>query len=531
MFAKFSFPFARNGMRGGATPALIALAIMLIPRVAGQDAPAGPAQQGQSAAAPADDLQIRVSEALAPAQLITVPVNQGVLVDFSLPLKEVRVANPAIAEAAVTSPRQLLLSGKSFGTTQLVVWVNGGSQRVFNIAVDLDLERLQASIRAAVPQADVKVKALLNSVVISGNVPDATDAERVMQIARIYTESVVNHMKVAGSNQVMLHCTVAEVNRSVIRQLGFNGWMAGENFQDMFFVDNLDGINPSNIGAAGNVNVMGSVPFLTGMDGIPITGNTTLSFGFPRAQMQIFVQALKENGLLTVLAEPNLVAISGQEATFLAGGEFPIPVPQGGTNNAITIDFKQFGVYLKFTPAVLGEGRIRLSVNPEVSEPDYSQAITLTGYVVPGLVQRSVNTVVELGSGQTFAIGGLLSERTRASARKVPGLGDIPVLGQLFSSVRYQTNESEMIVLVTPEIVAPISPDQVNYVPGDDRKAPNDFEFYVLGQQDALNPGTPRRYGAPNNTASPARSSDLYGPKTSLRLRGPVGPAGNQEGS
>jgi pilus assembly protein CpaC len=488
-----------------------------------------PAAQTQPSAR--DSVQIKVSEAAkGPAQLITVPVNQGVLVDFSVPLREVRIANPAIAEAAVTSPKQILVSGRAFGSTQLIVWTAGDEQRVFTVAVDLELERLAASVRQAVPRAQVRATALLDSVVLTGTVPDAESAERVLQIAKVYSPQVINHVRVAGVQQVLLRCTVAEVNRRAIRQLGFNGWIAGDNVPDMFGLSNLDGINPTNIGAAADANVTTQIPFLTGRDGIPVTGGSTISFGFPRVQMQVFVHALRENGLLRVLAEPNLVTVNGQQAEFLAGGEYPIPVPQGGPSNAITIDYKRFGVFLKFTPAVLSENLIRLTVYPEVSEPDYASAVTVSGYVVPGLALRRVQTVVELGSGQTFAIGGLLSERTRAVSRKVPALGDVPVLGALFSSVDYQKNETELVVLVTPELVAPISPDQVAYVPGDDRKDPNDVELFLLGQIDALNPGNPNRSGARNNQNWPVRPDELYGNSASMKLRGPVGPAGSEEG-
>lgn len=483
----------------------------------------------QEASAAKQPLTIKVSEAKTQNELINVAVNQGVLVDFSTPLKEVRIANAVIAEASVTSPRQILISGKSFGSTQLIVWVDGGEQKVFNVAVDLDHERLQASIRSVVPRAQVRAQTLLNSVLLTGTVPDAESAEKVLQIAKVYSPDVINQVRVAGVHQVLLRCLVAEVSRRAIRQLGFNGWIAGDNSQDVFFVNNLDGINPSNIGAAGGANVTGTIPFLTAEGGIPTGPNPTLTFGFPRTQMQVFVQALRENGLLQVLAEPNLVTVNGQEATFLAGGEFPIPVPQGGASNAVTIEYREFGVRLRFTPAVINEGLIRLQVNPEVSEPDYTAGTTLSGFVVPGLVQRRVQTTVELGSGQTFAIGGLLSEKTRAISRKVPGLGQIPVLGALFTSVQYQTDETEMIVLVTPELVSPISPDQIGYIPGDDRSHPNDLELYLLGEIDALRPGTPRRVPARNGAASPAKSNELYGSST-LRLRGPVGPAGNDEG-
>jgi len=480
-------------------------------------------------------VKFRVTELPRVGRLISVPVNKAVLVDFSSPLKEVRLTNPEIADVAVTAANQILITGKTFGTTQLVAWVDGDRQQIFDVAVELDLERLRASIRSAVPQARVEANSVLNAVVLTGTAPDAESAQRIAEIAAIYWPNVVNHMRVAGVQQVLLRVTVAEVNRRATRELGFNGWIAGDNVRDMFVVNQLDGINPVNIGGAAGVNVRGRIPFLTDQQGLPLQSSTTLSFGFPRVQMQVFIRALRENGLLKILAEPNLVTISGQQAEFLAGGEFPVPVPQGGLSNAVTIEYREFGVRLRFTPAVLSPNAIRLKVAPEVSEPDYSTAVTMSGYVVPGLIQRRVETTVELGPGQTFAIGGLLSERVRGISRKIPALGDVPILGALFSSVDYQQDETELVVLVTPELVEPLSPDQVAYVPGAELVVPNDAELFLEGRVE----GRPHKGAAAGGSQAPGGNSvgpveraqleHQYGAALS-RLRGPAGP-GSEEGS
>lgn len=488
------------------------------------------AQPAAPPAAPpaAEGLQIRVRQARGQSQLISVPVNQAALVDFSQPVREVHLANPEIADVTATAPNQILVNGKAFGTTQLVATVDGGAQQTFTVAVDLDLERLAASIRALVPRARVEVSALMDAVVLSGTVPDAESAERILQVAQVYSRQVINQMRIAGVYQVLLRCTVAELNRSATRQLGFNGWMAGDDFADAFAVSNLGGINPVDISAVDGYSATGRIPF--GTQTMNLTATPTLSIGFPRVQMQVFIQALRENGLLQVLAEPNLVAVSGQEATFLAGGEFPIPVPQGGNNNSITVEFREFGVRMRFTPTVLSDDVIRLKVSPEVSEPDYSTAVTIGGYVVPGLTQRRVDTVVELGPGQTFAVGGLLSERSRATSSKVPALGDVPVIGALFSSVNYQSSQTELVVLVTPELVAPLNPDQVTYLPGADHRRPNDWELFGLGQLEGQAPENGAANGndkAAEQTPKPKRVGD----SAALRLRGPMGLAGSKEGS
>jgi len=481
-----------------------------------------------------DEVAIKVSDVEAAGQLIKVPVNKAVLVDFNQPVREVRLAKPDVAEVAVISPKQVMVTGKSFGTTELIVWIDEEQKHIFDVAVDIDLERLQASIRTAVPRANVRAHAVLDTVVLTGSAPDAFSAEKVAEIGAIYSEKLINHVQVAGVQQVLLRCTVAEINRSATRQLGFNGWMAGDNFHDFFGVNQLDGINPVNMGGAAEFGPIGgaaapAIPFATDrQEGLPLRPQSTLSFGFPRLQMQVFVQALRENGLLHILAEPNLVTISGQEATFLAGGEFPIPVPQ---RDSVTIEYREFGVRLRFTPAVLSDGKIRLDVAPEVSEPDYTNAVTITGFVVPGLVQRRVHTVVELGAGQTFAIGGLLSERVRAISKKVPGLGDVPVLGPLFSSVEYRSDESELVVLVTPELVGPLSPDQIKYIPGGELVPPNDFELFMLGKIEG-DPAQAKPELKPRVAhVPPVRPEEMYGDAAELKLRGPLGPAGYEEGS
>jgi pilus assembly protein CpaC len=473
------------------------------------------------------DVKISVRDMAGEGQLIRVPVNKSVLVDFSAPIREVRLAKPEFADVNAVSPTQIIVNGKSFGTTQMIVTFDGNAQRLFDVAVDLELDRLVASMRTAIPRAKVRAHALLDAVVLTGEVPDADSAERIMQIAGIFSKNVINQMKVAGTQQVLLRCTVAEMNRSTTRQLGFNGWLGGENFRDAFLVQNLNQINPANIGAAADAAITRNVPFITGTEGIPITGNATMSIGFPRVQMQIFVQALRENGLLKVLAEPNLVAINGQSASFLAGGEIPIPIT---TSNTTDVKFKEFGVRLNFTPAVLSEDRIRMKVTPEVSEPDPTTSVTFGGISIPGFSTRRIETVIELGSGETLAIGGLLNERMRGLTRAVPVLGDIPVLGALFRSVEFQTNESELVVLVTPELVAPISGDQVTSVPGANHVEPNDFELFLMGQLDGK-PEQPVPTLQPRiNHSWPVKQSDLYGSPQTIKVRGPLGPASGDEG-
>lgn len=510
-----------------------ALAAVLLLGVGAASAQAPPAGEHP-------DLEVTVTDLASQGQLIRVVVNKTVLIKFNQPVRDVRLANADIAQVTAMSPKQLLLTGMAFGSTQMVVWFNEQEQKIFDVAVDVELDRLIASIRSAVPRARVEAHSLLDSVVLTGSIPDAESAAKIQQIAELFSPRVINHTRVAGEQQVLLRVTVAEVNRSAVRRLGFNGWIAGDNAPDMFGVSNLAGLNPSNIGAAGDALVSppaavpglggalpGVVPFLTDSNGIPITASTTVSIGFPRVPMQIFIRALRENGLLKILAEPNLVTVTGQEASFLAGGEFPIPLV---TSDRIKIEFKEFGVRLNFTPAVLSSDIIRVHVAPEISEPDFTNSVQTQGYTIPGFTTRRVDTVVEIGPGQTFAVGGLLSERLRGTIERVPGLGDVPVLGALFRSVEYQAQETEFVVLVTPELVRPLTPDQVVHVPGNNLVPPNDWELYGLGKLDGEGSVSDRELNRPDQSW-PVRPSKLYGPAAALQLRGPFGPASGEEGS
>lgn len=504
--------------------------------------PAGrPAFAQAGASSPPIDMQ--VTQIDGGGELIEVAVNKAAMVKFNQPVSDAHVIEQEICSLTAVAPEQLIVTGKAYGTTQLIVQLDDGTRHVFDVAVDLDLERLSASIRHTVPQAKVEARSLNGAIVLTGTCPDAMAAEKIAEISAIFSANVINHIEIAGSQQVLLRCTVAEVNRSAMRALGFNGWVAGENFPSMFGASNLGGINPTSFGArAGTVvsppQALGSasanptagiIPFEITDPGVPLSPTTTLTVGFPMLPMQVFVRALRENGMLRVLAEPNLVAISGQEARFLAGGRFPIPVPQG--NDSIAIQFEEFGVELVFTPAVLNEGQIRLMVAPSISEPDFSTAVQIGGVFVPGVAERRVSTVVEVGSGQTIAIGGLLSERVRGATQRVPGLGDLPILGPLFTSVEYQSEETELVVLITPELVGGIGPQQVTHVPGATMSEPNDFELYLEGKLEGSNPDQRARLQPHvNRVWQTSPQSEQYGATTAMKVRGPIGPASSDEG-
>lgn len=495
--------FSRKSLSPAALLLLPALAIGLL------------ADTGE-ACAQGPRLEATIREIQKETEWIHVAVNKSVLIETNLPITRVQTLSPQIAEISSVSPTQALVTGKSFGRTQLLLWA-GDERTVFDISVELELDLLEEAIRRVAPFAQVVVKPIMDTVILSGTVPDAGDADRIMQVASIFASEVQNHLQVAGEQQVLLRVTMAEVSRSILRQLGVNGFLGGDNFRDVIVASNIGTVNPTDFGLGAGA-ITQNLPFLT--PGTSIGQNTTFSLGFPRVQMQVFLQAIRENGLLKVLAEPNLVTLSGRTASFLAGGEFPIPVPQtsgGGGSNAITIEFREFGVRLSFTPVVLANQFIRLNVAPEVSELDFARGVSIGGFTVPGLNIRRTETTVEMGSGQSLVISGLLSENVRITSTRLPGLGRIPILGALFSSVEYRKNLTELVVLVSPEIVAPLNPDQIGTMPGSDMKDPSDWQLFALGLLEAPRAAENQGNGDgaaadPQAAASGVAKSSLLGP-------------------
>lgn len=463
---------------GTALVARNALRIMLV-AIAGVSFAATPAEAQQFSA--------KVLDTAKSAQRITVPINRSVTVETTQPITRANVVAEGICDVQVLTPTRLLISGQSYGHATVALTGEDGSQYVLEVQVELDLAPFNDALKKIDPLSTAKAESLLGNIVLTGTTSSLDRAQRMVDLANLYMPtagegprtSVQNHLIVAGEQQVKLNCTVAEVSRSAARDLGINGFLAGDNFKDGFLVNQLGGINPINIGAAADALVTNNIPFLTDQNGIPIAQSSTLSLGFPRVQMQLFIRAMADNNLLKILAQPNLTAISGEEATFLAGGEFPIPVPQG--NQQVTIEFREFGIRLNFTPVVQGQQQIRLRVRPEVSELDFTTAVQIEGFVVPGLTSRAAETTVEIGNGQTIVMAGLLSEEVRGIASRVPGIGDVPVLGALFRSVNFQRSMTELVIMVTPEIVAPLDAHQRVKLPGEDMKDPKDWELYMMG--------------------------------------------------
>jgi pilus assembly protein CpaC len=392
-------------------------------------------------------------------------------------IKKEEILQEDVAAVYALSATELVVSGKKPGSTQLILTDENGQTEMVDINIESDVALLRKQLKSLFPDAKVSVDAVNNQITLRGQVPTLEKAGEIEAVAAPYGSKVVDLMEVAGGQQVMLRVRFAEINKTAERQLGVN---FGGTDSKSFFGSNVatDTLAPVTIGGSSA---------LPGALGGPSTLDASVSTLFGQGVMgntvfQYFLEAMEQDNLLRMLAEPDLVTSSGQKASFLAGGEFPVPVPQaGGTGGTvITIDYKKYGVQLNFTPIVLGNGRIRLEVNPDVSELDFSTAVTISGTTVPGLTERNVNTTVELAEGQTFAIAGLLQNTITASTTAVPGLGDVPVLGALFSSVKYQRNETELVVLVTPVLVDAINPADVTPVAGENWRTPTESDLFFL---------------------------------------------------
>ncbi len=408
---------------------------------------------------------------------VDITVNGGTLVRLSKPASNVFIANPEIADIQVKSPRLIYVFGKTMGTTTLYA-VSENDDVIFsgNVKVSHNLTDIRQTLKTMMPRSNVDIELMNGVLVLTGNAKSPAEAEDAKNIAQTFigkNYQVINRLQIATPTQVNLRVRVAEVARDVSKRLGFNweGTLGGSTFigilngRDVFDVVTNEALN------------MPMKEFFAGADN---AGSLFGSISTGKLDINGIIDALETEGFLTVLAEPNLTALSGEFASFLAGGEFPIPVPQ--ENGVITIDYRSFGVGLQFTPTVLSNNTINLKVQPEVSQLSSAGAITLNGFAIPALTTRRAETTVELASGQSFAIAGLLQNNLERELQKFPGLGDIPVLGALFRSDKFRRQETELIIIVTPYIVNPVKNGIQIPIPQDGLKMPNDLQRYIEGK-------------------------------------------------
>ena len=429
-----------------------------------------PLRAQQSPPVPAGVTQEQPTPTSAPLRVM---VGKSVLINTSDRLRRVSVTDPAIADALVVTPTQVMVHGRAPGEVSLLLWDENEHSRTFDLRVDVDVTSAAQEMLSIFPEEKINVSASRSAVVLSGHVSDKDTADRAGMIAGAFSKNVVNVLSFGplGAQEVLLEVKFAEVSRAAVLQLGVNLFSTGA--ANTFGATSTQQFGPF---SGSNVGVL--PPGITG-GGAQVTGNhlatsgihnpldhTPGSFGMNdllnvflfRTDLNLgaVVKALQQKNVLQILAEPNLIAVNGKEASFLAGGEFPFPVVQGTAGlSSVTIQFKEFGVRLRFTPVIMPNGNIHLQVNPEVSTLDFANGLTISGFVVPAISTRRAQTEFEIKDGQSFVIAGLIDNRLTNNGSKVPGLGDIPILGTFFKSKNLNKTNDELMVLVTARKVSP----------------------------------------------------------------------------
>jgi pilus assembly protein CpaC len=466
---------------------------------------------------------------------LTVPLYHSRVVTVVTPANRVSVANPDVADIVVISPSELYVLGKDLGTTNVLLWDKENRLiGAVDVEVQHDLDSLKHKFAELLPGEAIEVRASQRSIVLSGHVSNAGAMDAATRIAATYLAQVqtaaktvqfkqqsgvsqredksvgevINLLQVGGAQQVMLEIKVAEIARTAVKQMnaqfnsiasGLGHWNVGGVNGGATFPPYLDPNNLTHL-VTGTGGIYG--PAIPQFTPTPMTiGSQGLfaSFLDKNFLFNMALDAAKESGLARILAEPTLTTLSGQEADFVSGGEFPIPVPQN--NNTVTIVFKQFGIAVKFLPVVLNSGHINLKLNVSVSELESGNTVqlalpgTTSSFLIPSLSERSASGVVELGDGQTIGLAGLLHETTRSLVTKFPGLGDVPVLGALFRSSSYQKGETELVILVTPRLARPLPSGRAR-MPTDQYTEPNDVDFYLRGLLEHTGPKTPGAFAS-----------------------------------
>jgi pilus assembly protein CpaC len=395
--------------------------------------------------------------AQAGAQELRLTVGKSVVIDYPTDVGRISTANPDIVDAVPITAREILINAKANGESTLIVWSKTGERSFFAVTVDQNLDMIRKLLRDTFPNENFELLATRDSASLNGKVSSQQVADRAMALIAPLLKSVVNNLEVAPApveKQIVVHVKFAELNRSRAEQLGVNILSTGAaNTPGRITTGQFNSANATN---------------LTGVIGSPLRGtssNFNISdalniFAFrPDLNLAAIIRALQTENILQILAEPNLVTTNGKEASFLAGGEFPVPVLQGAGNaGAVTVQFREFGIRLSFLPVVTGNGTIKMHIRQELSTIDLNNAVVLSGFTIPALATRRAETDVELGEGQSFAIAGLIDDRVQEQLSKIPGLAHIPILGALFKSKDTRRAKTELVVIVTPEAVTPVAP-------------------------------------------------------------------------
>jgi pilus assembly protein CpaC len=421
---------------------------------------------------------------------LAVPVNKSQVLRSDRPFAKALIGNPEVADVLPLTDRSLYVLGKKTGTTSLTLYDrNNMLIAVMDVAVGPDVIGLRRQLSELIPGSAIGARMSNDSVVLEGTVASGPAADRAVRLAETYAPGkVVNLLSVGASQQVMLEVRFAEVKRSALKQIGVGLGVGSDGGKLEGVIGGGAGLSPDTGDLDGDGNkVEGLLTLGAITDSFGIISRTFRALG---TNFGVTLDALERRGAINTLAEPTLIALSGETASFLAGGEFPIPTVQNGgggggagATQAITVEFKPFGVGLAFTPTVLADGVINLVVAPEVSSIDPTASVIINGLRIPGLQTRRAKTVVELRDGESFAMAGLLRRDFQDTIRQVPLLGSLPIIGTLFRSTGFNREETELVIIVTPRLVKPVRPDQLK-VPTERVKPPSEAELFLLGRTD-----------------------------------------------
>jgi pilus assembly protein CpaC len=383
------------------------------------------------------------------AEDLRITVGKSIVIDYPGDIRQISTSNPEVVDASPVTTREILMSGKGLGSATMVVWSKADQRMFYNVTVELNLEPLRRMLQDTFPDEKIDIHSSRDSISLNGTVSSKDVADRAVALSATFAKTVVNNLVVSTlvEKQVLLRVKFAELDRSKAQQFGVNIFSTGA-------LNTIGSVSTGQFNSATLTTNAGST-LLTVTDALNI-------FAFRPGGLDIasFIKDLETNNVLQILAEPNLVTTNGKEANFLVGGEFPVPILQGGANSgAVTVQFKEFGIRLLFTPTITANKTIKLALRQEVSTIDFSNAVTLQGFLIPALATRRAETNVELAEGHTFVVAGLMDNRETSAMTKLPFISSIPVLGSLFKSKIENKNNTELVMLVTPEVTEALGPN------------------------------------------------------------------------
>jgi pilus assembly protein CpaC len=398
------------------------------------------------------------------AEDLRITVGKSIVIDYPGDIRQISTSNPEIVDASPVTTREILMSGKGLGSATMVVWSKSDQRMFYNVTVELNLEPLRRILQDTYPNEKIDIHSSRDSLTLNGTVSSKDISDRAVALSSTFAKTVVNNLLVTASpieKQILLRVKFAELDRTKALQYGVNLLSKGA----------LNTVGAVSTGQFGSATVTPTA--VTSQSGVTnaagtITVSDALNFFAFRPDLNIaaFIRALEDDNILQILAEPNLVTTNGKEANFIVGGEFPVPVLQGGGNSgAVTIQFREFGIRLLFTPQMTANKTIKLALRQEVSTLDFANAVTLQGFLIPALSTRRAETNVELSEGQTFVVAGLMDNRETSAMSQIPIISSIPVLGQLFKSKIERKNSTELVMLVTPEVTEPLGPNDPKPTP------------------------------------------------------------------